>query len=106
VIDCLFCKLISGEIPPKFIYESDHVVAFHDIHPKAPVHILVVPKKHIPTFLDLSENDQNVVMEMIKVAQEFTKAQKSDKIGYRITFNGGKYQEIPHLHLHVLGDKA
>lgn len=104
--DCLFCKLINREIEPKFIFENDKVVAFYDIHPKAPIHILIVPKKHIPSLLDVAENDSDIIMEMIKVAQNLTNEHKSAKIGYKMVFNGGKYQEVPHLHWHLLGDRS
>lgn len=103
--NCLFCKLISREIPPKFIFENDIVVAFHDIHPKADTHILIMPKKHIPGFLDITDGDKEIIMEMIKTAQNLTNEHKSAKIGYRMVFNGGKYQEVPHLHWHLLGDR-
>ena len=103
--NCLFCKLINREIPPKFIYETEGVVAFYDIHPKADVHILVVPKKHLASFLDIKLDDQEIVMEMVKVAQHFTNQTKSARIGYKIVFNGGRHQEVPHLHWHLLGDK-
>lgn len=104
--DCIFCKLISGEIPPKFIYESDLVVAFYDTRPQADVHILVVPKKHISDFLALGELDSDLTTEIISVIQKLTKETKSDKIGYRIAISGGRYQEVPHLHWHLLGDKT
>jgi histidine triad (HIT) family protein len=104
--DCLFCKLINREIEPKFIFENDVVVAFYDIHPRADIHILIVPKKHIDGFLDISNDDQESIMEMIKVAQNLTNEHKSAKIGYRMVFNGGKYQEVPHLHWHLLGDRT
>jgi histidine triad (HIT) family protein len=102
--DCLFCKLIKREIAPKFIFENDIVVAFHDIHPKAPIHILIVPKKHITGFLEIEKDDSGIIMEMIAVAQNLTKEHQSAKIGYKMVFNGGKYQEVPHLHWHLLGD--
>ncbi len=101
---CIFCKLINREIPPKFIYESDTVVAFYDIHPQADIHILVVPKKHISDFLALGELDSDLTHEIIQVIQKLTKETKSDKIGYRIAISGGRYQEVPHLHWHLLGD--
>lgn len=102
--DCLFCKLITREITPKFIYESEGVVAFHDIKPRAKTHILVVPKKHIPTFLDIKVDDQVLLSEMLSVLQNFTKEKVSGKIGYKVVVNGGQYQEVPHLHWHFLAD--
>jgi histidine triad (HIT) family protein len=104
--DCLFCKLINREIEPKFIYESDLVVAFHDIHPKADIHILIVPKKHISSFLEIDMGDKDVIMEMIMAAQMLEKSQRFGKIGYKMVFNGGRYQEIPHLHWHLMGDQS
>ena len=102
--DCIFCKLISREVPPKFIYESDLVVAFYDTHPKADIHILVVSKKHITNFMEIKNEDQKIVMEMIKAAQVLEKDHKFGIIGYKVVFNGGRYSEVPHLHWHILGD--
>jgi histidine triad (HIT) family protein len=98
--NCVFCKLIKGEIPRKFIYEDDKVVAFNSNQPSAEVHILIVPKKHISTFMELDDE----APALIKVAQKLIK-NKNLADGYRLCFNGGKYQEVPHIHLHLLAGK-
>ena len=98
--DCVFCKLIKGEIPRKLEYEDDRVVAFNSNKPVAEVHILIVPKKHIPTFMELGDE----ILDMTKAAQKIIKDKKLNS-GYRLCFNGGKYVEVPHVHLHLLAGK-
>ncbi|MBX7149490.1 histidine triad nucleotide-binding protein [bacterium] len=103
--DCIFCKIASKQIPSKLILENEHVVAFHDISPQAPVHVLVIPKKHVATLNDLS--DSILAGEMIKAAQQVAKDLGIDKTGYRTVMNcnqeGG--QTVYHLHLHVMGGR-
>ena len=105
--DCVFCKIIKGEIPSYKVYEDEEILAFKDIHPVAPVHILIIPKKHIPTANDLKEEDTVTIGKMIttvipKIAKEFS----LDK-GYRIINNCGEDggQEVQHLHFHLLGGR-
>ena len=98
--DCVFCKLIKGELPRKFEYEDDEVVAFKSNKPVAEVHILIVPKKHIPTFMELGDE----IFCLKKVAQKIIKDRNLND-GYRLCFNGGKYVEDPHVHLHLLAGK-
>ena len=102
--DCLFCKFVRKEIPTKIAYEDDQVLAFHDIHPKAPVHILLVPKKHVEMVTTIPEGDPVVSVltdRAVKVAKKFGIAQD----GFRLVINCGKNggQVIFHLHLHLLG---
>lgn len=105
--DCIFCRIVKGEIPAKLVYENDRVVAFDDIHPLAPVHVLVVPKVHIPTLLDISQENADITQAMIFAAQEVAKRKGIAQRGFRTVINcnqeGG--QVIYHLHLHVLGGK-
>lgn len=101
--DCLFCKIIQKEKPAKIIYENEHVVAFHDTNPVAPIHILVVPKKHIPTLNDIPPGDDilsHIGQAALAIAEKFGVAQK----GYRffINVNRGGGQVIFHLHAHVV----
>lgn len=105
--DCLFCKIINKEIPADIIYESENVLAFKDIEPKAPVHILIVPKKHIPSINHLEPKDKELIGELFFIAQEIARKQKVARSGYRLIFNIGKDagQTIDHLHLHLLGGK-
>lgn len=98
--DCVFCKLIKGELPRKLEYEDDEVVAFKSNKPVAETHLLIVPKKHISTFMELGEKASN----LIGVAQKLIKDKKLVD-GYKLCINGGKYQEVPHVHLHLLSGK-
>jgi len=106
-MECLFCKIAKGEVPSDIVYEDDKIIAFKDIHPKAPVHILILPKKHIPSVNQLEPEDKELVGESILVAQKIAKEQGVDKTGYRLIFNIGKDagETIGHLHLHLLGGK-
>ena len=105
--DCLFCKLVNGEIPTKVVFESDTVFAFEDIEPQAPHHVLIIPKKHISTLNDLSAEDSSLVSDLVLTATQIAKKLKIDESGYRMLFNcneeGG--QEIYHIHLHLLGGR-
>lgn len=105
--DCLFCKIVNGTIPSSKVYEDAEVVAFDDIHPMAPVHVIVIPKKHIPTLLDVTAENMNAVNAMVASALEVARIKGIDKRGFRTVINcneeGG--QVIFHLHMHVLGGK-
>jgi histidine triad (HIT) family protein len=106
--NCLFCKIIAGEIPSKKLYEDDEMLAFHDINPVAPVHFLVIPKKHIESLLELEEADAPLVGRLLNKAQELVKSQGCTEKGGRFVINaksdGG--QTVDHLHVHVLGGRA
>ncbi len=103
--NCLFCKIIKGEIPCTKVYEDDYVLAFEDIHPMAPVHVIVIPKHHIPTLMDVSTDSMADVIHMISAAQKVAKLKSIDEKGFRIAINCNKEggQLIYHLHMHVLG---
>ena len=98
--DCLFCKIVSGEIPAKKLLETTKVLAFHDLHPSAETHVLVVPKEHLGTFLDLTDDD--LLSEMRQAIQQVINTLGLSG-AYRLVINGGKYQHVPHLHWHILG---
>jgi len=103
--DCIFCKIVNEEIPTKFLYEDDTLVAFRDINPHAPVHILIVPKKHIRSINDLTENDRKIISHMIMVGKDIAKKESVNISGYKLLFNveRGGGQVIFHLHLHLIG---
>lgn len=105
--DCLFCKIIRGEIPSEKVYEDDKVYAFNDISPEAPVHFLIVPKKHIASTDELTEEDKDLIGHIFLVAKDLA-AEKNLTGGYRIVNNckedGG--QSVGHLHFHVLGGRS
>ena len=101
--DCIFCKIRDGEIPKEFIYEDDLVLSFDDINPKAPVHILVVAREHIPSVMHLTQSHKELVFSMLEKAKNIA-ADKGLK-GYKLVFNVGREggQVIDHIHLHILG---
>ena len=103
--DCIFCKIVNGEIPTEFLYEDDILVVFRDINPHAPVHILIVPKKHIRSINDLTENDNKIISHMIIVGKDIAQKESVNSSGYKLLFNveRGGGQVIFHLHLHLIG---
>jgi histidine triad (HIT) family protein len=106
-MDCLFCKIVSGAIPAARVYENEHVLAFADINPQAPVHLLVVPKKHIVSVASALPEDAVVFAELLSAAAEIGREKKLDK-GYRLVVNTGPDggQTVEHLHVHLLGGRA
>ncbi len=106
--DCLFCKISNHEIPSKIVMENDDLVAFNDIAPQAPVHVLIIPKKHITTLNDLTLEDESLVGKMILAAKNLAVQLGIAENGYRTVFNcnrdGG--QAVYHIHLHLLGGRA
>ena len=105
--DCIFCKIVSGDIPSTKIYEDDQVIAFRDINPQAPSHILVVPKRHIPGVNDLAEPDEALVGHVYGVIARLVRELGIAESGYRVVVNSGEngQQSVPHLHFHVLGGR-
>jgi histidine triad (HIT) family protein len=105
--DCLFCKMVSGTIKPDTVYEDDEVLAFRDANPKAPVHILVVPKTHIPTLNDLKPEHAELVGKLFLVTKTIARQQKFDGPGYRtvLNCNADAGQSIFHIHLHLLAGR-
>lgn len=105
--DCVFCKIIKGEIPSEKVYEDDEILAFKDINPAAPIHILVIPKKHINSLLELEEQDYELVGKIHKVINMLAKQLNIEEEGFRVIVNCGKDagQEVMHLHYHLLAGK-
>lgn len=106
-MDCLFCKIIKKEIPAEIIYEDDQVIAFNDINPQAPHHLLIIPRKHIPTLNDLTPDDTAVTGHIIQTAKYLAKQLNIAKQGYRFLFNcnRGAGQTVFHIHGHLLGGR-
>lgn len=106
-MNCIFCRIVKGEIPSKKVYEDDHVLAFHDIAPQAPIHILIIPKKHFSTILDIEETDKSLIGHIFTVANRIAKEQGFSDRGFRIVTNcnsdGG--QTVFHLHFHLLAGR-
>ena len=105
-MDCLFCKIAAGEIPSKKAYEDERVYAFYDIDPQAPVHILVIPKKHIQSVSQITPENQEIVGHIFTVIAKLAK-ELDLKDGYRVVSNVGEQggQSVPHLHFHLLGGR-
>lgn len=105
--DCLFCKIVKGEIPCNKVYEDEEILAFHDINPAAPIHILVIPKKHITSLAFMKKEDEVTVGKIYGVINQIAEEQGFKQDGYRVIVNCGKNggQEIMHLHFHILAGK-
>ena len=99
--DCIFCKIRDGEIAKEFTYQDEDVMVFPDIHPNKPIHLLIIPKKHIEDFLGL--NDMSLVEKLIAVIKKMIKKNKLENKGYKISINGGGAQDIDHIHFHLRG---
>jgi len=104
VSDCVFCKIVDGRIPAQRVYEDADILAFNDINPARPVHVLVIPKKHIASLATATADDTPVLGKMLATANEIASAQGSTD-GFRIIINTGRVgqQEVPHLHIHIVG---
>ena len=105
--DCVFCKIIKGEIPSTKVYEDEEILAFKDINPVTPVHILVIPKKHITSLNEIELEDQMLIGKIFTVIKKIAKDQGIAENGYRVIANCGEDggQEVKHLHFHILGGK-
>jgi histidine triad (HIT) family protein len=105
--DCLFCKIVSEKIPADIVYQDDHVVAFRDISPQAPTHILIIPRKHISTINELESTDQQLVGHLVLTAQKLAEAEGISESGFRLVMNcnqeGG--QTVYHIHMHLMGGR-
>jgi histidine triad (HIT) family protein len=100
--DCIFCKIATKQIPVKQEYEDDQCMAFHDINPRSRVHLLIIPKKHIPTMKDMTKEDEPVMGRMMKVASDLAKKHHLDDYRLLISVGQGAGQEVFHVHLHVM----
>ena len=105
--DCIFCRIIKKEIPSNIVYEDDEILAFRDINPLAPVHILVIPKKHISSLVDLKQEDELVIGKIYTIINKIAKEEGIYEKGFRVVVNCGEDggQEVKHLHFHILGGK-
>jgi histidine triad (HIT) family protein len=105
--DCIFCKIAQKEIAAEIQFEDNEVIAFNDINPKAPIHILIIPKKHIPSVAELPENDGELALKLLLTAKKLAEEKGIAESGYRLQINVGREggQIVPHLHLHLMGGK-
>ncbi|MDO4281462.1 MAG: histidine triad nucleotide-binding protein [Peptococcaceae bacterium] len=105
--DCIFCKIANGEIPTTTVYENDLVRAFRDTDPQAPTHVLVVPKRHVQSVSQLTQEDGALMLALLDAVQAVVKSEGLEEGGYRLVANTGEQggQSVPHLHIHVLGGR-
>ncbi len=103
--DCLFCQIVEGKIPSKKVYEDEDVIVIEDIRPVAPVHLLVIPKKHIPTLVDIRQEDQLLIGKIMFVAKQMAEKTGISEKGFKAVFNVKQWggQTIYHIHLHIVG---
>ncbi len=107
-MNCLFCKIINKEIPSKIVYEDDNILAFEDVSPQAPVHILIIPKKHISTTLDIKDEDNELIGQMLQAANKIATEKGVAERGFRTVMNCNKDagQTVFHIHMHLLAGRA
>ena len=105
---CLFCQIVEKKVPAKVAFEDDQVLAFHDIRPQAPVHVLVIPRKHITSLMDLTAGDDALVGAVVRRARELAREMGLGDRGFRLVFNAGEDAgySVYHIHLHLLGGRA
>jgi len=105
--DCVFCKIVAGEIPSEIVYQDEEIVAFRDINPLAPTHVLLIPRAHIPSLVHLTDAETPLIGRMVKVASELAEKEGVAESGYRLVINSGEQggQIVPHIHMHLLGGR-
>jgi len=106
-MDCIFCKIAQGEIKANIVYQDETTVAFPDINPKAPVHLLIIPRKHIECVADLAEDEEKLMGHLVAIANKLAQEQGISESGYRLVINCGPHggQMVAHLHIHLLGGR-
>ena len=106
-MDCIFCRIVAGELPGDILYQDDEVMAFRDINPLAPTHVLIIPKRHINSLADLKDNEAQIIGRMAGVANKLARQEGVAGKGYRLVVSSGEDggQVVPHLHMHLLGGR-
>jgi len=106
-MDCIFCQIVASKIPSEIVYQDDEVIAFRDINPQAPIHLLIIPKRHIPSLTHLTEEDLPLMGRMVNIANRLARREGIAEAGYRLVINCGKEggQLVPHLHMHLIGGR-
>ena len=106
-MDCVFCQIVAGKIPSEILYQDEEVIAFRDINPQAPTHLLIIPRKHIPSLAHITQAESSLTGHMVNIANQLAKREGVVESGYRLVINCGKEggQLVPHLHLHLLGGR-
>jgi len=107
MMDCVFCQIVAGKIPSKTLYQDEEVIAFRDINPMAPTHLLIIPKRHIPSLAQLSDAETPLIGLMTKIANQLAREEGISESGYRLVISCGEGggQVVPHLHMHLLGGR-
>jgi len=108
VDECIFCRILRGEIPADVVYRDEHVTAFRDIEPMAPVHVLVIPNEHLASMQDVEERHEPTMGRLLRAARLVAESEGVSELGYRVTINTGRNgnQLVPHVHLHVMGGRV
>jgi histidine triad (HIT) family protein len=106
-MDCVFCQIVAGEIPADTLYRDEEVIAFHDINPVAPTHVLIIPQKHIASLAHLPEDETPLIGQMTKIANQLAREAGVFESGYRLVISCGEQggQVVPHLHMHLIGGR-
>ena len=106
-MDCIFCQIVAGKVPSEILYQDEELIAFRDINPQAPTHLLIIPKRHIPSLAHLSDAHIPLIGQMVKVANQLAKEEGVFESGYRLAISCGEQggQVVPHLHMHLLGGR-
>ncbi len=107
-MECIFCQIAAGKVPGEILYQDKEIVAFRDINPQAPVHLLIIPRKHITSLVHLAKADSSLMGHLVDVANQLARSEGVAESGYRLVINCGKDggQLVPHLHLHLLGGRS
>ena len=105
--ECIFCRIVAGQLPANIVYQDEHFLAFRDILPRAPIHVLIIPKTHITSAAELTEEQQELAGQLIIIAKNLAEQEGIAKTGYRLVINCGSEggQLVPHLHLHLIGGR-
>ena len=106
-MECIFCQIVAGKVPSEILYQDEEIIAFRDINPQAPIHLVIIPKRHIPSLAHLSEADSPLIGRMVNAANELAKREGISESGYRLAISCGEEggQLVPHLHMHLLGGR-
>ena len=106
-MDCIFCQIAAGKVPSEIVYKDEKVIVFRDINPQAPIHLLIISKKHIPSLAQLPEAESPLTAHMVKIANQLARREGIAESGYRLVINCGAQggQVVPHLHMHLLGGR-
>jgi histidine triad (HIT) family protein len=106
-MDCIFCQIVAGKLPSDILYQDEEVMAFRDIHPLAPTHVLVILKRHIPSLAQLTDDETPLIGRMTKVSNQLARQEGIAERGYRLIISSGEQggQAVPHLHMHLLGGR-